>query len=280
MTFGLFADADLGSVLSGRQQDWSKEINSLSESQILNTSPEDLCSYFVEKYRVEPVVLDESAIQADYGEARVDVSRRFEYGIIDRSGPHYITGTRIVFYVPFEGHRGLFKCRPSTFKLNSPRADIRRDELVFVYEGTMHEARGVKEQFDRDLSSVQENLGRIASDVDRFNSTIREKVSSQIDQRRTKLLQDREIVADLGFPLRRRSGVPSTYATPEVKRRIVPTLPPVSSDPSEPDPTLAMAEYEHILSVISHMVMVMERSPKAFKDMGEEDLRQHFLGKL
>ena len=280
MTFGLFADADLGSVLSGRQQDWSKEINSLSESQILNTSPEDLCSYFVEKYRVEPVVLDESAIQADYGEARVDVSRRFEYGIIDRSGPHYITGTRIVFYVPFEGHRGLFKCRPSTFKLNSPRADIRRDELVFVYEGTMHEARGVKEQFDRDLSSVQENLGWIASDVDRFNSTIREKVSSQIDQRRTKLLQDREIAADLGFPLRRRSGVPSTYATPEVKRRIVPTLPPVSSDPSEPDPTLAMAEYEHILSVISHMVMVMERSPKAFKDMGEEDLRQHFLVQL
>ena len=277
MTSTLFSDADLGNFLAGRKQAWSEEINSLSESQILNTPPEDLCIYFVGKHRVEPIVLDELAIQMDYGEARVDVSRRFEYGFIDRSGPRYVTGTRITFYVPFEGHGGLFKCQPSTFKLSSPRANIRVNELVFVYEGTMHDVRGVKEQFERDLSSVQENLGWIASDVERFNSTIRQDVSDAIDKRRTKLLQDREIVANLGFPLRRRSGVPSTYVTPEVKRRIVPKLPPVSSDPSEPDPTLAMKEYEHILSVISNMVMVMECSPKAFKDMEEEDLRQHFL---
>ncbi len=38
-----------------------------------------------------------------------------------------------------------------------------------------------------------------------------------------------------------------------------------------------MGDYEHILSVLSNMVAVMERSPRAFKDMGEEDLRTHFL---
>ena len=47
-----------------------------------------------------------------------------------------------------------------------------------------------------------------------------------------------------------------------------------------PEPTLDLAEYEHILSVVSNMVVVMERSPRAFKDMGEEDLRQHFLVQL
>ena len=279
MTFRLFHGAHLTSVLDGHQQTCFKEINSLSEKRILNTSPENLCSYFVEKYRVEPIVLDESAIQMDYGDARVDVSRRFEYGI-DRSGPYYVTGTRIVFYVPFEGDRSLFKCRPSTFKLGSPRADVRGNELVFVYEGTTRDAQGVGKQFDRDLGSVQESLGWIASDVGRFNSTIRQSVSDQIGRRRDKLLQDREIVADLGFPLRRRSGVPSTYAAPEVQRRIVPNLPPVSSEPYKPDPALEMADYEHILSVISNMVMVMERSPKAFKTMGEEYLRQHFLVQL
>ena len=41
-----------------------------------------------------------------------------------------------------------------------------------------------------------------------------------------------------------------------------------------------MEEYEHILKVISNMVAVMERSPKAFKGMEEEDLRQHFLVQL
>ena len=280
VAFRLFRGSHLESVLAGHQQAYSKEINSLSESRILNTSPEDLCSYFVEKYRVEPIVLDESAIQMDYGDTQVDVSRRFEYAIIDRSGPHYVTGTKITFYVPFEGDWRLFTCRPSTSRLSSTRADIRVSELVFVYEGTMQDTRGVGKQFEQDLNSLKENLGWIASDVERFNSTIRQNVNDQIDQRRDKLLQDRKIVASLGFPLRRRSGVPSTYAVPEVKRRIVPKLPSVSSDPSEPDPTLAMNVYEHILSVIWNMVMVMERSPTAFKDMGEEHLRQHFLVQL
>ena len=101
-----------------------------------------------------------------------------------------------------------------------------------------------------------------------------------IRERREKLLQDRGTVENLGFPLRRRSGVPGTYVSPEVKRRIIPQLPPVSTRPYMPEPTLDLAEYEHILSVVSNMVVVMERSPRAFKDMGEEDLRQHFLVQL
>ena len=41
-----------------------------------------------------------------------------------------------------------------------------------------------------------------------------------------------------------------------------------------------MKEYEDILSILSNMVEVMERSPRAFKDMNEEDLRTHFLVQL
>ncbi len=41
-----------------------------------------------------------------------------------------------------------------------------------------------------------------------------------------------------------------------------------------------MAEYEHILDILSNMVLVIERSPGAFKAMKEEELRQHFLVQL
>ena len=34
-----------------------------------------------------------------------------------------------------------------------------------------------------------------------------------------------------------------------------------------------MVEYEHILSIMTNMVLVMERSPAAFESIGEEDLR-------
>ena len=65
-----------------------------------------------------------------------------------------------------------------------------------------------------------------------------------------------------------------------MKRTITPKLPPASTVPYKPEPVLDIQEYEHILSVVSNMVMVMERSPKAFKNMKEEDLRQHFLVQL
>ena len=280
MTDSLFRNADLRDVLAGQEQKMADEISSLSEERVLNTSPKELCDYFVEKYRVEPLVMDESGIQADYGDTQIDVSQRVEYAVFDRSRPTHVTGTRITFFVPFSGDSGLFKCRPSTFSLNSLRGVVRGNELVFVYDRTTQKASNIGSEFDRELQSVQQYLSRIADQVEQFNSTIRPKVSQQIGARREKLLQDRGIIEGLGFPLKRRSRVPATYASPEVKRRIVPQLPPVSTKPYRPEPTLAMDEYEHILSVISSMVMVMERSPRAFKTMGEEDLRQHFLMQL
>lgn len=280
MTDSLFRNADLRDVLAGQEQKMANEIGSLSEERVLNTSPEELCDYFVEKYRVEPLVMDESGIHADYGDTQIDVSQRVEYAVFDRSRPTHVTGTRITFFVPFSGDPGLFKCRPSTFSLNPPRGVVRANELEFVYDRTTQEAPNIRSEFDRELQSVQQYLSRLADQVGQFNSTIRPKVSQQIGARREKLLQDRGIIEGLGFPLKRRSRVPATYASPEVKRRIVPHLPPVSTMPYRPEPTLDMHEYEHILSVISNMVMVMERSPRAFKTMGEEDLRQHFLMQL
>ena len=277
MTDLLFYDYDLGSVLEQQGQKLSNEVASLGEDQVLNTSPDDLCNYIVDKYTVEAPQIDESSINADYGDAQVDISQRIEYNVFDRSRPRYITGTRLTFYVPFTGDPQLFKCKPSTFNFNPPRATVRSNELVLIYDRTTQDAPAIENEFERDRKNLKDHLGWIARDVQQFNSTIQGKASQHINARREKLLQDRGLVERLGFPLRRRDGVPTTFVAPEVKRRIVPQLPLASTEPFKPEPTLGMDDYEHILSVLSNMVIVMERSPKAFKGMVEEDLRTHFL---
>ena len=276
----LFCDADLRSVLDAQGQKLAQEIGSLSEDRVLNTSPEALSDYFVQKYTVEPIVIDESGIEVDYGDAQIDVSQRFGYVVFDRSRPTYVTGTRITFFLPFSGDPELFKCRPSTFNLNPPRGAVRDNELMLAYEQTAEGVSTIENEFEREKQEIKKYLGWVADEVEQFNSTVRQKVSQDIGIRREKLLRDRGVVESLGFPLKRRSGVPTTYAAPEVKRRIVPKLPTASTQPFKPEPILELDEYEHILSVISNMVVVMERSPRAFKGMGEEDLRQHFLVQL
>ena len=280
MASPLFSERHLSDVLSDKERGLSAEITALDEGRVLKTTPEALSDYLVEKYRVDPLELNESAIEVDYSDARVDVSHRFEYGGFDRGRPTYVTGTRITFYVPFTGDSELFRYAPSRVSLSPPRATIQANLLVFVYERPAQEASQIKREFEQDLQQVRNHIEWMSGDVLKFNSTLRQKASQGVDSRREKLHQDRGIVEDLGFPVRRRCGVPTTYVVPEVKRRVAPQLPPVSSEPYRPDPTLDDAEYENILSIIQNMTMVMERSPKAFMEMGEEDLRQHYLVQL
>ena len=101
-----------------------------------------------------------------------------------------------------------------------------------------------------------------------------------LESRRLKLLASRNLVASLGFKMKERPGQSSTYAAPEIRRKIVPKMPTASNSPYAPEPTLTEQNYEHILSVMENMTYVMERSPSAFVAVDEEALRSHFLVQL
>lgn len=276
----LFAEHDLRAVLDGHERKMLDEIDGVDADRLLNTSDDDWCAYLVGEYTIEVPVLDESAITVDQSEARIDVSQDRNRAIFDRGRPFHIAGTAVTFHVPFTGDAELFRCRASTYSLNPPRASIQGREVDFVYERTDHDPEALKRTFDTDLASVQQHLGYVRSDVEPFNARLESTARSRLGSRRQKLLADRGLVASLGFPLRERAGETRTYVAPDVRRKLPPPKPPAGTPPFAPEPELAMEHYEHILSVVSNMVMVMERSPASFRTMSEEDIRQHFLVQL
>ena len=276
----LFYKYNLRATIENQGGGLTKEINALSEAQVLNTSQEDMLEYLIEKHRINPLVINESGIQMDYDDAQIDVSRDFRRVIFDRDRPFYIPGTRVTFYVPFTGDSDLFHCQPSTHSLNPPRATVRSNELVFTYDLTNDRTTQVKDTFEEELNRTHAEVGRVNADVESFNAALPQNARQALNARRDKLLQDRNLVENIGFPIRRRQNPPSTFVVPDVKRRITPRPPTASSTSFSPEPTLDTNEYEDILSILSNMVDVMERSPRAFKDLNEEDLRTHFLVQL
>ena len=276
----LFYKYNLRATIENQVGGLTKEINALSEAQVLNTSQEDMLEYLIEKHRINPLVINESGIQMDYDDAQIDVSRDLRRVIFDRDRPFYIPGTRVTFYVPFTGDSDLFHCQPSTHSLNLPRATVSSNELVFTYDLTNDQTTQVKDTFEEELNRTNAEVGRVNADVESFNAALPQNARQTLNARREKLLQDRNLVENIGFPIRRRQNPPSTFVVPDVKRRVTPRKPTASSEPFRPEPTLGMDDYEHILSVLSNMVAVMERSPGAFKSMSEEDLRTHFLVQL
>lgn len=276
----LFSDHYLRSILDNQFQSMQSEIESMGDDQLLNTSVADLVSYLEGKYRIEPVSINEEGITVDQTEIEIDVSRDQNRSIHDRSQPFYIKGTSNKFFVPFSGDETLLKCRPSTFTNSSPIGVVSNNELVLNYETTEHNTESIRVQFDRDITEIKLYIEWSTKDVMIHNSTILTRANQFVAQRRDKILANRGLASSLGFPMRERENVPKTYSVPDVRRK-PPVRPPVaSSKPFKPEPALDAKEYEHILSVIDNMVLVMERSPHAFSGMGEEDIRQHFLVQL
>ena len=270
----LFSTHALYAVIEAQKTRILEEISGIAADRLLNTSSDAWVEYFEDRYRLAPPSLDDEGITVDQDEANV-VTRAF----FDRSQT-FVKGTEVTVFVPFTGEEDLFKCAPSTRLINPPRGRVAGGELVLRYTRLDHDAEALKREIDRDLGEIRQHLEWIAKDVTPYNGAIADLVRQRIAMRRQKLLKDRGLAEGLGFAVRRRDDAPQTFVAPTVRRKAVPVPSPKARGMARPEPALALEEYEHILSVVSNMVMVMERSPQAFKGMSEEALRQHFLVQL
>ncbi len=276
----LFNNVDWHSMDQHQRKELAKEIDGIDGDRLLNTSVDDLCDYFEKKYKIEVPTLRPEDIVADQRETKIDVSSDPRRYFSNSGQPFYVNGTTVEISVPFEGDGGAFKLQPTTYTMNPPRAEIKSNSLIIKIEGSDLTADQVRNEVSRTLAEIEEYLVTLRSNAQGLNCQIRSLARSAIEQRREKLLKDRNLLVDLGFKIKEREGESFTYAAPEVRRKLTPSLPPASSTPYKPEPTLANADYEHILSVIQNMVHVMERSPSAFTSMDEESIRSHFLVQL
>jgi len=277
----LFSSRELRDLTEDRRNAMLQEIEQMDGNRLLNTSPADYSRYLIEKYSLLAPTLEREAWSASDTETRIDVRHDQNRWITDRGRPCLIPGQRIDIEVPFEGEAELFYARASTSSSMPPRAQIRGQSLFLTYE-IPHDTqeRDIKQEAERMLGEVEQHLGWTRSDLNGFNQGLPAQAEQAITARRSRMLSNQGRAAALGIPLKNRPDSPKTYALPEVRRKIVPILPLATTAAFEPEPVLDAENYEHILSVIQNMALVMERSPTAFKSMGEEDLRQHFLVQL
>lgn len=268
----LFCEGSLHGVLDGHQRKLSNQIDSYDQNKLLNSNVDDLVRYFVAEGRLEVPAIRDADISVDQVEINMEV--------IDYARLITVKGTQIQCFVPFTGDPQLFRFTPSSHTANPPFAQVQGQEVVMVFNRRDHDAAAVKADIDRSVAEVKRWLVWVEDDVKKFNEQLPANVRARIEARRQRLLRDAGMVASLGFPMRRRPDAPATYVEPSVRRKPEIAVAPGSSKPFKPEPILEMDEYDRILGVMSQMVQVMERSPKAFKDMGEEDLRSHFLVQL
>jgi hypothetical protein len=274
----LFNKYELRQVLLNQDEQLSRAIDVCDRNYILNVSIDDFSLYLEQEYRIDPVILhrDKTHVK-NHGETEVDVRYDINRDIRDKSRPFYVKGTTVTFAVPFDGDETLFYCRGSILSYSPPRAEIIGGEVLITYTEVNPDPEKIKADFDSRMASIESHMKDIVKDVESYNNGLRANAKAKIEARKARILKEQGLVASLGYPIKETAGVPKTYAAPEIKRKIAIQKPPATMTAFTPEPALDMDNYEAILKIISDMVVVMERSPHAFKDMKEEDLRHQFL---
>jgi hypothetical protein len=264
----------LHDFLVSRRDSISQEIQGFDADYLLKVSETDLAEYLIDKYKLEPpAILDDEIHQLE----PQDTEFRVEHPYRDSRATR-VKGTEFQIVVPFSGDATLFYYQPSRYTLNPPRGEAYEHRLVLTYQVQQPDARRLQHTISRTLDEIREYLGWVATDVERFNNLLSREISTGIARRREKLLADRKVSESLGIPLKRREDAPRTYVVPDVRRKTSVRRPKVSTEePFAPEPELSDAEYEFILSTMRDMARVLELNPRAFAEMGEEDLRTQFL---
>lgn len=273
-----FGKGSLYDFLEQRKAELIKEVESYEPDYILNVSEEDFCQYLLSKYSLKPPKIYEDNIYIySQKEVDIDVSKDPTRIIFDRSRPFYVKGTQIIIAVPFEGDAELLQYTPSTYTFNFPRGKVVEEEIHLIYEMVEHNAERLKQEYQRDLKEIKMYLEWVTRDVESFNNSLESFVRELVSQRKKKLLDDIGLVSSLGIPIKRREDMPETYTIPSIRKKLKFEPPKVSKKPFKPEPVLAVEEYENILEMIYNMALVMERSPKTFSKLKEEEIRDHFL---
>lgn len=278
----LFTKDSLREYLKAQKKKLKETIRDISRKRVARADLGSIADELLSQFGVKvPELPDENIRVSDPTDARVDVSGDRMRHIRDRSTPTYLDGTAVTFGVLFDGESDLFRYRPSSYSLNPPRASrVRSGKVEFEYKWVRGDAdvEDANEQFRGDLNDVRGHLESVAEQVEDYNSSLRQDIEAQLRRRKEAVEEDRSGVESLPYPVKRRDDAPATHKVPIEHKSV--GLKREKEESHPPDRFLADEVYEAILEVLRNMTEVMERSPSAFRDMGEEDLRTHFLVQL
>jgi hypothetical protein len=269
----LFREGDLFATLDNARKKIIAMINDLSPSQLLPADDATVCEHFVKENTIEPIELHEEKIEL-IEPHEVDIQEADPY-----FGRTYTRKKlEFRFELPFTGDAILFRLRPSTFDFNAPRGKVTGNRVVFTILASENESNRVKQELAAWQSSLKQYIARQQPEVNGWNSGLSELVQQCVTARRQKLVADKQLVLDIGVPVRRRGDPSPAYIFPVTRKSVAPALPPAKGGAlAKQEPSLDAAVYEEILDTLASMSVTMERCPSAFENLDEESLRMQFL---
>jgi len=272
----LFEKHDASAVFGAQRRAIEDRIQKESRHYVLNVDIQEYVNFIVSERGITPIVLYPDRMQMDHYDTLVDRRYVRNIGPSLRGESAKVPGKVFTFSVPFTGDSGLFDVQPSSHYMNHPYAQVNLETIEFeARSGRHYDPADIRRAFDRELDLAQKYIAHLTEDVDRFNQELPKFVEQALLSRREAILEDERKLNEIGIP--RRTDPIATYSVPlETRKEVVPP-PQVTREIRNPDPVLALAQYDEIVKTIYDATLVLERSPRTFHDFEEEQVRDILL---
>ena len=279
----LFRDYELRSVFDETLNKVYTAIARYTNDEIMANDLQILCSNLYEMFKIVPVTL----LEEDMGK------RTFKQGNVNQFIPAYqswdgsktivVDGVILRCAYPFEGSAILFQCQGSTFSLSGyPDIEVNNGEIILEYRYAIQDVdcESWNDEVERrkatDIESIRQGLSYVNRDVCDFDSGFKDKILQMLAERKKKI----EVF------YRAAKVVNVCPVTSEYGRRVLNPvkrqLLPIAHGYEDREVTYLIDElsYEEILNAIKHIASTMERTPRSYRGMQEEDLRNAVLAGL
>ena len=273
----LFGDGDLSQHLATLLGQMKAEVKAEDPQKLLNVNETQYVEYLIQRYSVTVPGVYPEGMTASQSERPIPAEWHSaayspEPG---RSYPRQV----VTFHLPFSGDVGLLRLRPSSWSsvIDKAGVDTRSSTLNFDHVVWQGGGEAIKREQDQINARTLSMLANVANDVDRHNRTIQAQAPETVRARKAQLLQQANLVASLGVPLRTANDVPATFSVPVAKARPIIRKPDAPTRPFAPEPTLDPDVYRAILEHCRNVGREMERHPDLYRGRGEEALRDQFL---
>ena len=272
----LFRNYELYSILNSKIQDMKRKIDEENPDYLINVNFDEYLAYICNEFKLTTPTIDEENITINKQVQKVERYNDFYTSI------GYVDGVALWVLIPYIGNKDLFLARPSTYTTGFPQAGINNEYIVIELGLSMREVEeyNVKELIQHELKLIHMYLGYIQKDLEKYNKRLKDEATGYIKYKIENSNKINNMLTSLPYKLIKNENAQLTYKVPNVERKIQFQKPKINKKNMTPEPELETKKYDEIIEICSNMAKVMERSPKAFANMGEEDLRTHFLVQL
>jgi hypothetical protein len=274
--FKAFAERELRDYLEENNQKIQSRIGQESENYILNVNELEYINYLNSEFTIDTLKIDFGSASVTSCEKQIP-SKQFPTHFYVRQGESYPKQV-VVYHLPYAGNSDLLRYTPTTRLLWTTEIFIEDQSVCFEIINFSGHAEDIKRDAQQIINDLKTQLGHLTHEIDGYNARLPNNIEQNFKKRKQQFLDNNNLLGSLGVPIKKREGLPQTYAipTPQIRKSIN-AKPNVLARGYKPEPTLNQSVYHDILQTIYDVGKVFERYPSTYSGKGEEDLRNHLL---